>query len=83
MERDGAAGHGPHLGPCDPPAGAEPAFSQPEPEPHGPAAGPDQGHASTIQQERADQRRRGNLATCVGASRCPDYYWMHHVFHAR
>lgn len=40
-----------------PPTGAEPAFSQPEPEPHGPAASPDQGYASTIQQERTDQRR--------------------------
>lgn len=38
--------------------GAEPAF--PQPEPHGPAAGPVQGHASTFQQERPDQRRRGN-----------------------
>lgn len=34
------------------PTGSEPAFSQPEPEPYGPAAGPVQGHASTIQQER-------------------------------
>lgn len=40
--------------------GSEPAFSQPEPEPHGPATGPVQGHASTIQQERTAQCRRGN-----------------------
>lgn len=39
--------------------GAEPAFPQPEPEPHGPAASPVQGYASAFQQERPDQRRRG------------------------
>lgn len=39
--------------------GSESAFPQPEPEPHGPAAGPVQGHASTIQQERTAQCRWG------------------------